>query len=130
MQESFIGLGQLYSDKSATTLHIGGLTFHPLHVTLLNFTQDVRQKLITSGLTIVAFLPTAFLESVSMSGSRKWIPAVNLDRFEKLAIMNRTIMKIVRSLESSFYTGFPCRTLDNHNLQTHFTPANYSSDIP
>ena len=130
MRESFIGLGQFYSDKSTTTLNIGGLTFHPLHITLLNFTANVRQKLITSGLTIVAFLPTSFLENVYMSGTTKWISAVNLDRLDKLNMMNQTITKIVRSLDSSFYEGFPCRTVDGCNMQTHFTPSNYSSDIP
>ncbi|MEM9680053.1 MAG: hypothetical protein AAF901_06985 [Bacteroidota bacterium] len=59
-EESFVGCVQFYTDKSMTTLKSSGLTFYPVHVTLLNFTEEARNFMITNGYTVVGYLPTIF----------------------------------------------------------------------
>ena len=51
---------QMYSDKSRTNLKAGGLTFYPLHILLMNIRHETAKRLISRGLTIVAYLPVRF----------------------------------------------------------------------
>ena len=59
-EKSSIGLLQVYSDKSQTSLNSSALTFYPMHLTLQNFNEEWRKKHIQSGKTVVAFLPVSF----------------------------------------------------------------------
>lgn len=45
-----------------TTLKVGGIAAHVVHVTPLNFKKAFRRKLIHSGKTMVGFLPTRTTE--------------------------------------------------------------------
>ena len=57
-EKSFVGFVQLFTDKTKSSLKIGGMTAYVIHATFLNFTKKFRQHLIQTGKTIVGFLPT------------------------------------------------------------------------
>lgn len=54
---SFVGLVQIYSDKTATTLKANALIAYPIHAVLLNCSLRHRRYLIDNGYTLVVFLP-------------------------------------------------------------------------
>lgn len=58
--ESFVGVGQMYSDKSSVTLKARGFQFYPVHLVLLNLSENLRRSMITSGASIVGYLPVSF----------------------------------------------------------------------
>ena len=65
LPKSFVGMFQLYTDKTATTLKANATVAHPVHVVLLNVTREFRLKLINGGHTLVGLLPVATLENDS-----------------------------------------------------------------
>jgi hypothetical protein len=56
--KSFVGCMQMFTDKTVTTMKIGGIAAHVVHATFLNFTKKYRKTLIQGGKTIIGFLPT------------------------------------------------------------------------
>ena len=58
--DSFVGVGQFYSDKAAVSLKSNGFRFYPIHITLLNFTDELRRRLISSDATILGYLPVSY----------------------------------------------------------------------
>lgn len=121
--ESFVGLGQLYSDKSQASLKPDAFTFYPLHITMFNFPEYIRRNLIVKGMTTVAYLPIAF-SSTEMEGN------YYAERSERLSMVQKTISKVLEPLTSRAEVGFPCQTNDNVKLHCHFAIANYCADIP
>lgn len=61
-EKSFVRLLQAYREKSKTVINSNGLTFHPLHLTVLKFSKLWRRKQISNGSTILAYSPTKFKE--------------------------------------------------------------------
>lgn len=58
VKKSFVGFMQMFTDKTVTTMKIGGIAAHVVHATFLNFTKKYRKTLIQEGKTIIGFLPT------------------------------------------------------------------------
>lgn len=56
-EDSFIELLQIVSDNSQTSLILSSFTFYPLHLNLVNFKESSRREKITSGRSIVVYLP-------------------------------------------------------------------------
>ena len=61
--QSFGGLLQCYSDKSATTLKKSGISAYPLHIVFMNLTYEQWKKSISKGSTLLAYLPVVIDES-------------------------------------------------------------------
>lgn len=57
--KSMIALLQCYSDAAVTTLSTRALGFHAVHATVSNFTSEVKDELVTKGLTMIAYASTA-----------------------------------------------------------------------
>ena len=57
---SFVGACQVYTDKTCQTLKASSHSFLPLHLSLLNMTIAARESLISSGETVVGYLPVNF----------------------------------------------------------------------
>ncbi len=127
---STVGYGQIYSDSSQTTLNSKGLTFHPLHLTLLNFSNNFRKTMISNGLSIVAYLPTSYEELVERSGEYKWVRCNSLDRKRKNNFLTECINLSLAKLRECAFPGFTTSTVDGYQLHVHFVPAHYSADIP
>ena len=58
---SFVGLLQIYSDKSMTSLRASSLPFYPIHCTLLNFKEHTRRMFISTQQTMVGHLSVHLL---------------------------------------------------------------------
>lgn len=54
---SVIATVQLVSNYSQTSLKAGSLTFFPLHINVLSFSEEIRRVQIVKGRTILACLP-------------------------------------------------------------------------
>lgn len=59
-EESFVGMFQLYSDKSVFTLKNTGISAYPVHAVFMNFTYDMWKEIIMSEKSIFAYLPVGF----------------------------------------------------------------------
>lgn len=121
------GFLQLYSDKSHSTLRALSFVFYPIHIVLLNFSEDIRKRLIVSGKTIVGYLPTKFLTPESSSTNSR---SPGLPRRCRIRLLHQAIREILKPVNESFYHGFEVETKDKIRLTMHATPANYVSDIP
>lgn len=56
-EKSCIGGLHIFSDKSKISLSGCSLVFYPLHVTYINFMEDVRRSHISSAKTVAAYIP-------------------------------------------------------------------------
>lgn len=68
--QSGAGSLHIYSAKLPKFLSTSPFSFYQLHVTLLNFTEHVRLRLIVDGSTVVAYLPMSYLNSGFVSSQR------------------------------------------------------------
>lgn len=55
-EDSFFAALKVFSDRSETSLGANSVVFYPIHLKLLNFTEEWCRKHIKGGNTIVAFL--------------------------------------------------------------------------
>lgn len=60
MGKSFIGLVQIYTDKTVTTFKSNSLVAYPINVVFLNFKPRFRRFLIDNGYTLIGFLPVCY----------------------------------------------------------------------
>lgn len=58
--QSVVGCVQIFSGNSQTSMKAVGLTFYPLRITLLIFTEKSRRLKVAFGTTVVAYLPLSF----------------------------------------------------------------------
>ena len=124
--ESFVGVGQLYSDKAAVSLKSNGFRFYPIHITLLNFEDELTRKLISSGATIFGYLPVSYdLEDNSMrkSGDEEF-------RRKSLETLHIAINKILEPFAVVAEKGFECVDGQGVLRLCHFAIGSYCADIP
>lgn len=57
-----MGLVQLYSDKTASSMWCGASVMYRVHAVLLSFSVELRQNFIYNGHTLVRFLPVEYEE--------------------------------------------------------------------
>lgn len=60
---SFLGMLQVYSDKTVTNLKAAATVAYAAHIVLLNFIKDFQMFLINRGHTIVEKLPVSVSQS-------------------------------------------------------------------
>ncbi len=70
-RESFIGCVQLSSDKSKIALKTTSFEFYPLHISQLNFRESFRRSLVSTGRTVVAYLPVGYIPGSECSSSKR-----------------------------------------------------------
>lgn len=70
--QSVVGCLQLYSEKSQTSLSAAPYAFHPLHITLLYFSKEMRRKQIVFGSSVVSYLPIRLSERDEAWIQKKW----------------------------------------------------------
>lgn len=121
--QSFVGLGQIYSDKTQTSMRPNGLALYPVHVTLINHQEQERRKIISDGQSTVAFLPVEFTEDIQADTAK-------LKREDRMYLLQRVLKDVFQPLINAAVTGFPCSTSDNSALHCHFVLANYCCDLP
>ena len=122
---SFVGLVQIYSDKSRTSLKESAFQFYPIHITLLNFHDDYRRKCIVNGSTFLAFLPVTFYK---IENGIK-IPT-DVDRTQKLRLLHLAIDFALQYVRELGYTGFSCRDKTGLRRRCHPCLVSYCSDLP
>lgn len=130
--QSAIGCLQIFSDKSQTSLKAGSLVFYPLHVTLLNFTEEWRRAHITSGRTITSYLPVTFSaegdsHTVQLRVGCKW------KSFPRIQVLRALHESVERSLDPLAYVarkGIAAKSTDRRAYVFHILLCSYLSDIP
>lgn len=122
---SFVGLGQLYSDKTQTSLKSSSTSLYPLHLTLLNFHEEDRKRIISSGESIVAFLPVEYINPDSSSGEKNF----RVSRVDKMKLLQEAMQTILKPLKIRAIPGFSIES-NGEKLHCHFVIANYCCDIP
>ena len=125
--QSFVGLGQLYSDKSSMTLKANGFSFYPLHLVLLNYNTHLRRHFIVSGKTTLAYLPVKFFDYADKSIEMKPDDSIRAVRLEAI---HEAIEHVMSSLAAVAKKGFPCKDSQGVNRLCHFAIGSYCCDIP
>lgn len=131
-EQSGVGAIQVYSDKSQTTLGAHALFFYPLHVTLLNFTEEWRRANISSGRTIVAYLPVhnePLNETKNTPTNAIQIPS-KITRLLSLRALHSSINNALQPLAEASFCGLSVQTSDGFRLRLHFMMASYVADLP
>ena len=124
-EQSFVGMVQLYSDKTCTSLKASALQFYPLHITLLNFSEDHRRKCISNGETNIAFLPVSFYriaEGVRVKQS--------INRSQRLRMLHLSISFVLKELRTTAYKGFSCLDRQRTSRVCHPCLVSYCCDLP
>lgn len=124
-ESSFAGMVQLYSDKSSTSLKQSSFQFYPMHVTLLNFSEQYRRKCIVHGMSVVAFLPVKFFSNDNGSLIEK-----NLSRHHYLVMLRKCMEIVLSELNEFGFPGFECRDLEGTRRRCHPAIASYCCDLP
>lgn len=129
--ESFVGLLQLYTDKSSTSLKQSSVTSYPLHITFSNFSDDFRRQCISQDLTVVAYLPTS-IEEVFSDAVLDPMPSMAHAslRDSRMALLHDAIASIIEPLNAAVLPGFHVTTGDGKRRVCHPVLASYCADIP
>lgn len=123
--ESFVGVAQLYSDKSSVTLKARGFQFYPVHLVLLNQSEDLRRKMITSGCSIVGYLPVSFqVGDHAETDSHKTV------RKQVILSLHEGMRKLLEPLNLCAEKGIECNDADGTPRTCHVALGAYCSDIP
>ena len=120
-RNNFVGAVQLYSDKSSTSLGCNTMTFYPLHVTLLNFSNELRRRLIQAGDTKFAFLPV----HLSKAGEK-----ASSDRRLSMKLLHHALERALKPLMRAAWTGFGFEDGENVSRRCFPCLGNYITDIP
>lgn len=64
---SFVEMGQVYTDKTTTSLKANAIDAYPVHTVLLNYAATYRRYLIDHRHTFVGFLPVSSVEEKELS---------------------------------------------------------------
>ncbi|NJK52916.1 MAG: hypothetical protein HC936_08975 [Leptolyngbyaceae cyanobacterium SU_3_3] len=127
--KSVVGCVQLYSDKSQTSLKAGGLTFYPLHITLMNFSEKIRRLQIMSGATVLGYLPVEF-HSSSSDNLQANSKSKGQFRVGALRALHECIELCLMPLAEKAQCGHACRTKCGTCIKVHFALTSYIADIP
>lgn len=111
---SIAGTLQIYSDKSQISLSAGALDFCTLHITYVNFTENCRISHISTGRSIVAYLPVKFHgEGVGLSAEGK---KSSFSRLNLLSAYHGSVEETLLQLSNSAIIGLSVRTSDRARL--------------
>lgn len=124
-EKSFAGMIQLYSDKSQTSLKESSFQFYPIHLALLNYSEEYRRQCIVKGMTTVAFLPVKFY---SIKENNK--VEMNISRSKSLEILHRNISIVLKEIKISGLEGFKCKDMEGNLRRCHPCIASYCCDLP
>ena len=125
--QSFVGVGQLYSDKTSVSLKPNGFRFYPNHCVLLNFTNDFRRKIISSGDTILGYLAVRYNLDGTTSGRNY---GESKYRKDALVTLHKAVENILEPLSRVAKQGFECNDGQGVERVCHFAIASYCADIP
>ena len=123
--ESSVGIGQVYSDKSAVTLKARGFQFYPVHLVLLNLSEGKRRRMITSGASIVGYLPVSFEVGEQCKGI-----IVKTLRKHILLSIHQAIKSIFEPLSISAKERIACVDQEGNARTCHLAIGAYCSDMP
>lgn len=104
---------QLYSQKSHMSLTAGAIIFYSIHLTCLSITKENRRQHISSGRTIVEYLPVRFdyVENCNsvfcrdLRGKRQRVKIINL-----IESVNDGINYVLDPFRKLAYPGMLCVT--------------------
>lgn len=132
-EQSFVGFAQLYSDKSQTSLKASSLHFYPLHATLHNFTAEARHSHITSGRSILAFLPVHFRNVSSSADIDRGVHKskfYEVSRSDRIRSTHLCIETALAPLSDVAEGGFLCPDSSGIRWRCHVAIGSYCADIP
>ena len=120
-EQSVTGFCQVYSDKSFAN---ESFSFYPLHLLLLNLTESKRRKMITSGASIISYLPIKFESKSEENLSSKFT------RIQLLQALHKSIEYFFLGIIDAALPGISVVTEDKKKIRFHLVLASYVADIP
>ena len=127
-ETSFVGLVQLYSNKSQNSLKASSFQFYPLHITLLTFSEGCRKNCIMKGKTLLGFLPVDFFSSTA--GENQEGDSKRFGRKQRIKTLHLSINIILEELKDLSYCGFLSRDRNGYSRRCHPCISSYCCDLP
>lgn len=131
MEESFVGMFQVHSDKSAVTLKKAGISAYPVHIVFLNFTYEKWKDIIMSEKTIVAYLPVDYEtagDDWKCYGKEDW--SDNIRREAKSEILHESYRRILQPLDQLHNHGLLAELSNGRNVRCHPLIVSIATDTP
>lgn len=133
-EKSCMGGLQIFSDKSQIALKAGTLSFYPLHMTLINFTEEARRCHIVERRTVVAYLPVTFQHADSDDGNALSTTTRTkkrrIGRVDFLEGLHESISFVMTPVIEAALSGLCCATSDVYRFRLHLMMTSYISDNP
>lgn len=122
---------QLYSDKSQIFLRSGSLAFYPLHITLLNVSEEFCESHIVKSKTVFAYLPVTFEASHTGNSSGNFLQYKHNSNINFLKTIHESITFSLENIRQTALVGIDCKTTDGHEIGFYFIilSYNYVADI-
>lgn len=138
---SFICAVQVYSDKSCQTLKSSSHAFLPVHVVPLNFSQQSRQKIVSSNDSVVAYLPVdcmraAASEEVENLWDEDALAAEGAaatgktERPSKQRLLQQALERALKPLWDTTRNGMLVTDGSNQTRRGHPVLFSYVADLP
>lgn len=133
--ELIIGCLQLFFDKSHLSMSAGSFILCPLHVTLLNFSEEQRRVYMKSDMIVCAYLRIHFDWTFSNTKNkdhefRKKKKISSRTREHVLRALHQDIRSSQNNLKRAALKDLKCRTIDNNHVLLHLMLFSYIADIP
>jgi len=130
LPQSFVGLLQMYSDKSASSLKAHSIASHPAHLALMNIGTKTRERLILGGFTIAAFLPCDMVSTHIDREQPHATANVLLIREDRLKLIQESVQLLLQQPTQLQTYGIDVETADNKKLRLHPILVSCVLDIP
>ena len=130
----FVLLLQIYSDKSSQSLKTNSHTHFPIHMTFLNTSIEMKEKMIARGDTIVGYLPT----NITWESEETKLYTTELEdsvggrgsRPSRLRIVHNAMEECLDSVLSKDIAGFEVKDSTGRVLRCHPVLVSYVTDLP
>lgn len=99
--------------------------FYPIHLVLVNFSEEYRRQCMVKGMTAVAFLPVTFY-SIKENNRVE----LKIARSKSLEILHTNISVVSKEIKGSGLEGFRCKDLEGNLRRCQPFIASYCCDEP
>ena len=147
-ERSFMCMLQMYTDKSAMSLSTKAHVFYPMHIAVLNLKSELKDSLIRTGETVVAYLSTSSHWGLIPDGAEVLHPRPmrEIERGDPEAFIdtnnpgedsqiNKVLFRcslaaVLATVKDVALRGVPFNDADGTPRLAHLVLAAYSGDMP
>lgn len=120
--QSMGGPLQVLSDKSQMTFSSDSVKFYSLHLTLLNFTNEIRIHQTNSGNSIITYILWDFFNENADNHEGNTGTVKRAERIDFIIALHDSTHESFEPMDLVAVKGSACYTEDSHNMLIHTIP--------